>query len=272
MLPLALARDIVPSYVMLQSHSWLWHYLWLAPHVLQTVLAVFLCRRGLRKLFPVFFAYIIFKAIDEFTLYGMDILPSVSVRAWWLTFCGSVILEGGFVLGVIRELFCHLVRPRPVIVKASAHLFSYASATLVLLAIAAAAYAPMDHPQYVWTYRAHILLQSLYIIGGGLALFLFVFVAYHKLAWNSRDFGIALGFGVMFCEHVATYSVMATGALPYSYYYLFDFLNMATYHVSVLIWFYYLLAPHKSSIKSEVPLPENNLDSWNRELERLLQQ
>jgi hypothetical protein len=202
----------------------------------------------------------------------MDILPSVSIRLWWIVYCASLILEGGFLLAVIRELFSRLVRPRPVIAKASGNLFSYATAAMVLLAIAAAAYAPMDHPQYVWTYRAHIILQSLYIVEGGLALFLFVFVAYHKLTWNRKDFGIALGFGVMFCEHVATYSVMATGALPYSYYYLFDFLNMATYHVSVLIWFYYFLAPGKTVATSEVPLPENNLDSWNRELERLLQQ
>jgi hypothetical protein len=257
---------------MLQSHSWLWHYLWLAPHVLQVGLAVFLWRRRLHKFFPIFFAYIIFKAIEEFTLYGMDILPSVSVRLWWITCCTTLILEGVLVLGVIRELFSHLLRPRPVIVKASAHLFSYASAALVLVAIAAAAYAPMDHPQYVWTYRAHILLQSLYIVEGGLALFLFVFVAYHKLTWNRKDFGIALGFGVMFCEHVATYSVMATGALPYSYYYLLDFLNMTTYHASVLIWFYFLLTPGKSAATSAVSLPENSLDIWNRELERLLQQ
>jgi hypothetical protein len=50
------------------------------------------------------------------------------------------------------------------------------------------------------------------------------------------------------------------------------FLNMATYQVCVLIWFYYLLVPQKSVTTSAVFLPENNLDIWNRELERLLQQ
>jgi hypothetical protein len=54
--------------------------------------------------------------------------------------------------------------------------------------------------------------------------------------------------------------------------YFLDFLNMATYHVCVLIWFYSLLAPQKSATTSTVLLPENNLDIWNRELERLLQQ
>jgi hypothetical protein len=45
---------------------------------------------------------------------------------------------------------------------------------------------------------------------------------------------------------------------------------MATYHSCVLIWFYYLLVPHKVATKSAVPLPENNLDVWNRELERFV--
>jgi len=257
---------------MLQSHSLLWHYLWLAPHVLQVILAILLWRRGFHKLFPIFFSYLIFKATEEFALYGMDILPSVSVRAWWLAFCASVIIEGAFTLAVVSELFSHLVRSRPVIVRAGSRLIRFTGAALVLLAIAAAAYAPMDHPQYVWTYRAHILLQSFYIVEGGLALFLFVFVAHHKLTWGRRDFGIALGFGVLFCEHMATYSVMATGALPYSHYPLLDFLNMATYHLCVLIWFYYLLVPQKIAATSAVSLPENNLDIWNRELERLLHQ
>jgi hypothetical protein len=53
---------------------------------------------------------------------------------------------------------------------------------------------------------------------------------------------------------------------------LLDFLNMATYHLCVLIWFYYLLIPQKSATTFAVLLPENNLDIWNRELERLLQQ
>jgi hypothetical protein len=257
---------------MLQSHSLLWHYLWLGPHVLQALFAVLLCRRGLHKAFPVFFAYTIFEAIEEFTLYGMDILPSVGLKTWWLTFCAGLIIEGVFMFAVIRELFSRLVLSRPAIAKVGSRLMSGTGAVLVLLAIVAAAYAPMDHPQYVWTYRAHILLQSLYIVEGGLVLFLFLFVAHNKLTWSRRDFGVALGFGVLFCEHMATYSVMATGALPYSRYYLLDFLNMATYHVSVVIWFYYFLVPHKSATTSAVPLPENNLAIWNRELERLLHQ
>jgi hypothetical protein len=48
---------------------------------------------------------------------------------------------------------------------------------------------------------------------------------------------------------------------------------MATYHLCVLIWFYYVLVPQRVAAKPPLaPLPENNLAVWNRELERLLQQ
>jgi hypothetical protein len=70
--------------------------------------------------------------------------------------------------------------------------------------------------------------------------------------------------------HLADWAVTSSGALL-DRRYLLDFLNMATYQVCVLIWFYYLLGPQKSPTTS-APLPEHNLDIWNRELERLLQQ
>ena len=256
---------------MLQPHSFLWHYLWLGPHFLQVALAVLMWRRGLHKTFPFFFAYIVFEAAEEFTLYGMDILPSVGVRTWWLAFCAGLIIEGSLNLGVIGELVRRLLRSRPTIANVTARLFTAVAAGLVLLAVLAAAYAPVDHQQYIWSYRGYVLLQSFYLIEGGLALFLFLFVAYTKLIWDRRDFGIALGFGILFCEHVATWSMMATKALPYRLYPLLDFLNMATYHICVLIWCYYLLVPQKKATEPAVSFPDNNLATWNRELERLLQ-
>ena len=91
------------------------------------------------------------------------------------------------------------------------------------------------------------------------------------LTWGQPTFGIALGRGISSSVHLATWAVMANGGLPHSRY-LLDFLNMATYQVCVLLWFYFLLVPQKSATTSAVSLPENHLDIWNRELERLLQQ
>jgi len=256
---------------MLQAHSLLWHYLWLAPHVLQVALAILLWQRGLHKLFPVFVAYTIFEAIEEFTLYGMDVLPWVTVDTFWRTFWVGLIIEGLVRFVLIGELCLHLLRPWPAVANLGNRLISFTGSVLVLLATLAAAYAPIDNPQYSLISRAHILQQTLYIVQCGLVLFLFLFAAYFRLAWNNRTFGIALGLGIVSCEHLATWAVMANGGLIDKRY-LLDFLNMATYHVCVLVWFYYLLVPQKTRTKSVVPLPEHNLEIWNRELERLLQQ
>jgi hypothetical protein len=256
---------------MLQAHSFLWHYLWLAPHILQVGLAVWIWRRGLHKLFPVFLAYAIFEAIEEFTLYGMDVLPWVKAETFWRAFWVGLIIEGLIKFALIGELFLHLLRSWPALAKLGSWLIRGTGAVLVLLATLAAAYAPIDNPQYSFISRAHILQQTLYIIECGLILFLFLFAAHFELTWNRRTFGIALGLGILSCEHMGTWAVMASGALLDKRH-LLDFLNMATYHVCVLIWFYYFLIPQRSATTSVVPLPEHNLEIWNQELERLLHQ
>ena len=103
-----------------------------------------------------------------------------------------------------------------------------------------------------------------------LGLFLFLFASHFHLRWRSPVFGITLGFGIVASVYLAYWALMA-GWLFGQKSYLLDFLNMATYHICVLIWWYYLLVPQKSAAVSAVVLPEHNLDIWNRELERLLQ-
>jgi hypothetical protein len=181
-----------------------------------------------------------------------------------------LIIEGFIKIGVIGELFFHLLRPWPAIAKVGSRLISGTGAALVLLASLAAALVVPDNPHWAIS-GSHTLQQTFYIVESGLLVFLFTFAGYFKLAWNNRIFGIALGLGLLSCEHLATWAVMANGGLP-SQRHLLDLLNMATYHVAVLIWFYYFLVPSNTARKSAVTLPENNLAIWNRELERLLQQ
>lgn len=254
---------------MLQPHSFLWHYLWLGPQFLQATLAIILWRRGFHKQFPVFFAYLIFGAIEQLTLYMMDALPSVSGTTWWLSFSVGLVIEGLIRLGVMGELFFHLLQLRPAIAKVGGRLITYTGAILVLLATLAAAYVPVDSHQFAIGYRANILQQTLYTIESGLILFLFLFAACFSLRWDRPTLGIGLGRGISSSVHLATFAVMANDAMGDKRY-LLDFLNMATYQVCVLIWFYFLLVPQKGATTSAVSLPENNLAIWNRELERLL--
>lgn len=255
---------------MLQAHSVLWHYLWLGPHVLQLGLGILIWRKGLYKLFPIFFAYTIFEALEEFTLYGLDLAPSVSYGTFWIAACIGLVVEGFLKLALIGELFRQLVARWSALAAVGSRLFTGLAAILVVLATLAAAYAPVDNPQVAIISRAHVLEQTFYIVQSGLVLFLFIFVAHFKLAWDPRTFGIAVGFAVIVCERLATWAVMANGGLL-DRRYLLDFLNMTTFHVGILIWFYFLLVPQKMAATSAVRLPEHNLDAWNRELERLLQ-
>jgi hypothetical protein len=149
-------------------------------------------------------------------------------------------------------------------------LITCAVVVLVLFAGLAAGFTAPANPYWLIS-GAHVLQQALYIVESGLILFIFIFAAYFRLAWNRQTFGIALGLGILSCEHLAAWAVTASGALADKSY-LLDFVNLATYHLCVLIWFYYLLTPEKITTKSAVPLPEHNLEVWNRELERLLQQ
>src|ERR1700736_1908837 len=109
---------------MLQAHSFLWHYLWLAPHILQVVLASLMWRRGFHKIFPVFFGSLIFEAIEEFFLYGLDILPSVRAETFWQVFFAGLIAEGLIKFAVFGELFFHLFRPWPVVARVGSRLIT----------------------------------------------------------------------------------------------------------------------------------------------------
>lgn len=254
---------------MLQAHSPLWHYLWLAPHILQVALAVLIWRRGLHKLFPVFLAYSIFEAVEEFTLYGLDVVPWVKDETFWKAFWVGLIGEGLLKFALTGELFRHLVQPWPAVAKIGNQLITCAGVVLVLVAALTAALTVPANPNWLIS-GAHALQQSMYVVESGLILFIVLFAAHFRLAWNRQTFGIALGLGILSCEHLAGWAIIASGILGDKSE-LIDFFNMATYHLCVLIWSYYLLVPQKAVDKPILPPPDNNLGVWNRELERFLQ-
>src|SRR5271170_2555323 len=228
---------------MLQPHSILWHYLWVGPNVLQLGLAIFTWR-SLRKHFPAFLAYLVYGAIETFTLWTMDVLPLswVSVTAYWRAAFAGAVIEGLLTFAIIWELFFHLVRSRSPEAKEGKRRLIVTGVVLVLFAALAAGRTPVVPKQLVLIARVNDFLMALYMVLSGLILLLFLFAAYRGLVLDRRALGIALGLGIDWCEHTAGWTLIAHRSLgPRSY--LLDFLNMGTYHAAVLIWFYYLLSP-----------------------------
>ncbi len=257
---------------MLQAHSLLWHYLWVAPNVLLLILACLLWHHRLHKRFPTFWFFAVVTASAQLTVYVADVLPSIGPFTWWRIFWVSVIVEALIKFALIGEIFSLLSDQYPSISKVGRRLITGVGVVLVFLATVVAAYTPKNNPHPIVADQ-NILEQTIYMIECGLILFLFGFAAYFKLRWTRPVFGIVLGLGISACVHLGTWAVIANGAFPNSYRILLVFLNMATYHVCVLIWFYFLLVPPKINTAAAIPPSEhNNLDLWNRELERLLQQ
>jgi hypothetical protein len=255
---------------MLQAHSYLWHYLWVAPNLFLLALAALILRRGYRKQFPVFLAFAIIAALVQLTIYVADVLPSISAATWWKMFWAGLLIEAVLKVALIGEMFAHVSGSYASIAKLGRTLVGSAGVVLVLLAAIVAAHTPKDSTSWIVA-GAHILEQTIYLIESGLILFLFIFAAYFKLNWKRAPFGIALGLGFSACVHLATWALAANGNFDNRYRIWVDFLNMAAYHVCVLIWSYYLLVPQRSATTPTVSLPEHNLEVWNRELERLLQ-
>lgn len=269
----------MPCYRMLQAHSLLWHYLWVAPNAFLLLLALLLLRRGFHKKYPFFFTFAIVGALGQLIVYATDVIPSVTPGTWWLIFWAGLVIEGLLKFALIGEIFGHIFDPYPSLARIGKFLIRGVGAALVLAAALAAAYTPQDGLFGIVS-GAHLLEQTIYLIEAGLLAFIFILSSYFHLSLIRPLFGIALGLSISACVHLATWAVIANGGWANSTRSRLDFLNMATYHVCVLIWFYYLLVPGEARGETRAlsidppkgPSHKEELELWNRELERLVKQ
>jgi hypothetical protein len=257
---------------MLQAHSLLWHFLWVSPNFLLLLLAALMWRRKLQKQYPIFLIFALATATGSFAAYAADVIPSVSGNTFWHVAWASLLVDALVKFALLGEIFGRVFGLYSSLAKLGKSIITGVGVVLALLATLAAASTPKDNIYWIVS-GAHILEQTIYLIECGLIVFLFVFAAYFNLHWSRPAFGITLGLGVSACVHLATWALAANGNLSARYRVFLDFPIMVAYHVSVLIWFYYLLVPEKNVSKPKVPPPpEHSLEVWNQELERLLHQ
>jgi hypothetical protein len=256
---------------MLQAHSFLWNYLWVAPNVFLLILGFFIWKRGLSRQLPAFLAFAIVSGAGDLAVFVADISPSVSPVNFWRVDWAYLLIESLLKFIVIGEVFSRALNSYPSVSRLGRILISTVGATLVLVATLVAAFSRGDSTVRLIS-GVHLLEQTVFFIELGLIFFLFLFVGYFRLSWDRLSFGVLLGFGISACGHLAAWAIVTNADPSASGRVLLDFLEMTTHHVCVLIWFYYLLVPGKVAAKAPTSLPETNLDLWNRELERLLQQ
>ena len=261
---------------MLQAHSILWNYLWVAPNVLLLFLALLMWRRRLHIQNLSFFIFAIGAALSQLALYASDVIPAVSANTFWHVLWSGLLIEAVLKFLLIADLFSRIFKPYPSMSSIGKTLIRGVGAALVLTAALLAALSPVSN-QHLLVAGPHLLEQTVYLIESGLLLFVFLFSAYFRLRADRTALGICLGLAISACVHLATWAIAAnhdSAALSVR----LDFVNMATYHVCVLIWYYYLLVPAK--VRNDPPPPPldpptgpppaEDLDTWNEEVERLL--
>lgn len=256
---------------MFQTHSFLWHYLWVAPNVLLGVLAAILWKRKLHKKFRSFWVFAVFEFAQWLLLYPMDLLPWFSSETFWRVYRDTEMLESVLVFLLISDIFANVFGQYEALARFGKLLIRGGGALFIVTAAGAAAFAPAQN-RFLPIQDTHVLEEAMYIVVSGMVLLLFASAAYFRLAWPHKVYGIALGLGFSSCIHLAAWAISANRILPETTRNTLDLIDMATTHIAVLIWLFYLLIPEKVRGKQlAVSLPENNLAVWNRELERLLQ-
>ncbi len=250
------------------KHGFFWNYLWIAPHLLQAGVAVVIIARKLHRRFPIFFLYTGFEVLQFAVLFIMYHLPAVSVRDYFYVHWVGVGVSTTLRFGVIHEIFSHVFRNYAALAELGKLLFRWATVVLLLVAVVTAAYAPGESASRI-AVGIYLLDRAVSIVQCGLLIFLFLFSSYFGLSWRNYVFGMALGLGVFASVELATAAIRIQIGLAVGDE-LFTLITMATYHCSVLIWLFYLLAPEPSPATVR-EIPHHDLQEWNHALERLLQ-
>jgi hypothetical protein len=246
-------------------HGLVWHYLWVAPHLLQIAVAGMVVKRKLHREFPVFLAYTIYQIVGNTALFTLDHWSTISADV----FRFAVNIDGAISIAlrfaVIYEIFIVALRPYETLKRLASLVAQFTFLALLLVALMVATYGP------VAAYASRLI--SLYIAMGraaaivqcGLLLLLFVFSAYFGISWRSLVFGIASALGFYLTVQLGVSALSSHVYVPHA-----DLFEMAAYHVSVLVWLFYAWVPQPAHIAVK-SVPNHQLGLWNIELERLLQ-
>jgi hypothetical protein len=251
-------------------HLFALYYLMVVPHLLLGVVLIGLLRHKVYRQFPIFLSYVLAEIIQFFAvLFPMVLTSSTSGSTYAVAYSSGLALSTALRFGVIYEIINYLFRNYAALNRLGKPIFRWTTVGLLLTALAIAAYAGGDDFNH-FIFVVRILDRTASIMQCGLMLGLFLFSAYLGLSWRSHVFGIALGLGIFASVELAASAFLSqTG---YAYVDYVNYVTMATYHCCVLIWAFYLLLPERSPQYKIRAVPEHDLENWNQELQRLINQ
>ena len=150
-------------------HSFLRHYLWIAPHALQIIIAIVMLRRGLFREFPMFFTYTVFQILEEGTLFILDHSAAVSGYQYWCAHSVGLAIDIALRFAILFEVFTSVLRNYPGLKQLCRILFRGAVLVLLFAAITVAARAP-QFGMFPFLTRIHVLDLSVDVMQSGLLI------------------------------------------------------------------------------------------------------
>lgn len=239
----------------------------IAPRLLLGVVLFALVRHKLYRQFPLFFTYILSELVQAAVILPMLFMGSPSSQSYKVAYLVALVLSTALRFGVIHEIFAQMFRNYAAVERFGKPLFRWLTVGLLLGGLALAVYATGGDPtRPVFA----VLDRTASILQCGLLIGLFLFSGYLGLSWRSYLFGIALGMGVFASTDLAIFAIRSQTGDAYNN--PLNYLSMAVYHGCVLVWMVYLLSPERISQYKVKAIPENDLETWNQEIQRMLGQ
>jgi hypothetical protein len=244
----------------------LYYYLWIAPHILQIVLALLMMRRRLVREFPVFFTYTMFEILQFFTLFALMHLNFM--KAYAVAYYGGETISSALRFAIIYEILSKVLGDYSPLSRIKHSLFHWATAVLMILAVLIVAYTPsMQTDSKVFV--QNVLDRTISITQCGLLLLLVGLSGFLKLSFRAFAFGIALGLGIYDAVKLVDWGLVdRSGSLDTSDW--FTMIVMAAYHCCVLFWVVTLVLARAQRVRAPEVSP-STLEQWDHTLERFLQ-
>lgn len=220
---------------MSEKIKFLYYALWIAHPLLQVGIAAAMLRRQLHRKFIYFFAYIVAQILAFsviFPTYWHNY--SAYFYVYWFSNAISAIL--GF--KVIHEVFLDVFRPFHTLRDLGTVLFKWAG--LVMLLVAGVVSISTSSDEIAPWMQAIITTQRcVRIVQVGMVLFLLFFARYLGVSRRQQSFGIALGFGSFATVELG---LIASWVGDHLGNVSMNFINMAAYNATLIIWLGYALA------------------------------
>ncbi len=230
----------------------IWLYLWVAPHLLLPVVAALMLRKGSYKDFPIFFAYLLFEFLEFsllFTMYCVRVSAPLYVKVDLFSRAGSIALH----FGILHELFAAPMARGIVTSREVGRILNWI--TIVVIAMASVFIAALFHDSLGrYVIHTYVVIEPLNIAQCGLLALVFLWYRSLGLKMPPLAFGITVGMGLAIALEPLILALRNLVAIEN--YLLVGMLEMASYHLAVLVWLYYAWIRERFPADSTAALPQ----------------